>query len=118
MQDAAQVFVPDELWQLALQRVLDLAAALAQLRLDEGQAEGAVDVLLPGGRRALREDGGGLPKRTGRRRRAEGQASAVPTASGGAAPTDDAAAAQPEAGGSDATAPTSGSTEDQEPTTD
>ena len=49
---------------------------------------------------------------------AEGQSSASPTASGDAVPTDDAVAAQPEPGGSDAAAPTSGSTDDQEPTTD
>jgi hypothetical protein len=49
---------------------------------------------------------------------AEGQASVVPTASGGAAPTDDAAAAQPDAAGSDATAPAPGSADEQKPTTD
>ena len=48
---------------------------------------------------------------------AEAQPSAGPTASEDAAPTD-AAAAQPETSGSDATAPTSGSTDDQKPTTD
>jgi hypothetical protein len=46
---------------------------------------------------------------------AQGQSSSAPTASEDAAPTD-AAAAEP-TGGSVATAPTSGSTDDQEPTT-
>jgi hypothetical protein len=49
---------------------------------------------------------------------AASQPSAAPTASGDAAPTDDAAGAQPQTGGSDATAPASGSTNEQEPTTD
>jgi hypothetical protein len=48
----------------------------------------------------------------------EGQSSAAPTASEDVAATEDAAAAQPQTGGSDATAPPSGSTDDQEPTTD
>jgi hypothetical protein len=48
----------------------------------------------------------------------EGQSSAAPTAPEGAAPTDDTAAAPLPTGGSDATAPASGSTDDQEPTTD
>jgi hypothetical protein len=48
--------------------------------------------------------------------KAEGQLSASPTASGEAVPTDDDAAAQPETGRSGATAQTSGSTDDQEPT--
>ena len=46
VQDAAQVLVGDELRQLALQRPFDLAAALAQFRLDERQAERAIDVVL------------------------------------------------------------------------
>jgi hypothetical protein len=49
---------------------------------------------------------------------AEGRSSATPTASGDAAPTDDAAATPPQIGGSDATATTPCSTDDQEPTTD
>jgi hypothetical protein len=49
---------------------------------------------------------------------AQGQSRAPPTAPEDAAPRDDAAAAQPETGASDATAPTSGSTDDQDPTTD
>jgi hypothetical protein len=49
---------------------------------------------------------------------AEGQSSASPNASGDAVPTDDAVAAQPETGGADTTAPRSGSTDDQKPTTD
>lgn len=49
---------------------------------------------------------------------AEGQPSAVPTASEHASPTNDAAEAQPQTGGSGGTAPTSGSTDEQEPTTD
>ena len=47
---------------------------------------------------------------------AECRLSVAPTASEDAVPTEDAAAAQPKSGGSDATAPTSGS-DDKEPTT-
>jgi hypothetical protein len=49
---------------------------------------------------------------------AEGQSSGAPNVSEDAVPTDDAVSAQPEPGRSDANAPTSGSTDDQEPTTD
>jgi hypothetical protein len=49
---------------------------------------------------------------------AEGQSCAAPTSSQDAAPNEDAVAAQPQTSGTDATAPTSGSTDDQKPTTD
>ena len=44
MKDSAQVLVSDELRQLALQRQLDLAAALTEFRIDERQAEGTIDL--------------------------------------------------------------------------
>ena len=49
---------------------------------------------------------------------ADGQSSVAPNVSEDRVPTGDAAGAQPEVGRSDATAPTSGRTDDQEPTTD
>jgi hypothetical protein len=46
VQDAAQIAIRDELRKFALERALDLAAALAQFRLDERQAKRPVDVFL------------------------------------------------------------------------
>jgi hypothetical protein len=48
----------------------------------------------------------------------ENQSSAAPTASEDADPAADAATAQPDAGGSDTTAPARSSTDEQKPTTD
>lgn len=44
VEDPAQVLVVDELRQLALQSKLDLAAPLPEFGIDEGQAEGAIDL--------------------------------------------------------------------------
>ena len=44
VKDPAQVLVGDELRQLALQSQLDLAAPLPEFGIDEGQAEGAIDL--------------------------------------------------------------------------
>ena len=52
VQDSAQVLVGHEPRQLPFQGSLDFAAPLAQFRLDEGQPESAVNVLLLGGNRA------------------------------------------------------------------
>ena len=49
MKDSAQVLVGDELRQLALQGQLDLAAALTEFRIDEGQTEGTIDLGLVAG---------------------------------------------------------------------
>ena len=49
MKDSAQVLVGDELRQLALQGQLDLAAALTEFRIDEGQTESAIDLGLVAG---------------------------------------------------------------------
>ena len=49
VKDSAQVLVGDELRQLALQGQLDLAAPLPEFRIDEGQAEGAIDLGLVAG---------------------------------------------------------------------
>ena len=49
VQDAVQVVVGDELRQFPLSRALDFVAPFAQFRLDEGQAECAIDVRLLGG---------------------------------------------------------------------
>ena len=52
VQDSAQVLVGHEPGQLPFQGSLDFAAPLAQFRLDEGQPERAVNVLLLGGNHA------------------------------------------------------------------
>src|SRR4030081_3694053 len=44
VQDSAQVLVGDELRQLALQSQIDLAAPFPQFRIDERQAESAIDL--------------------------------------------------------------------------
>src|ERR1700712_176165 len=47
VEDSAQVLVSDELRQLALQSQFDLAAPFPQFRIDERQAESAIDLALP-----------------------------------------------------------------------
>src|SRR6478609_7776713 len=49
VKDTAQILVGDELRQLALQGQLDLAAALTEFRIDEGQTEGTIDLGLVAG---------------------------------------------------------------------
>src|SRR4051812_45924138 len=44
VKDPTQVLVVDELWQLALQGQLKLAAPLPEFGIDEGQAEGEIDL--------------------------------------------------------------------------
>src|SRR4051812_10542603 len=44
VKDPAQVLVVYELWQLALQRQLELTAPLPEFGIDEGQAEGEIDL--------------------------------------------------------------------------
>src|SRR6478609_5067214 len=44
VEDPAQVLVVDELRQLALQRQLELSAPLPEFGIDEGQAEGEIDL--------------------------------------------------------------------------
>ena len=52
VQDSAQVLVGHEPRQLPFQGSLDFAAPLAQFRLDEGQPESAVNVVLLDGNHA------------------------------------------------------------------
>src|SRR3954453_225379 len=49
VKDPAQVLVVDELWQLALQSQLKLTAPLPEFGIDEGQAEGEIDLGLVAG---------------------------------------------------------------------
>ena len=49
VKDSTQVLIADELRQLALEGQFDLAAALPELRIDEGQIERAIDLGLVAG---------------------------------------------------------------------